>query len=292
MDRIDNLLLNEGLILLREHPELRSGLYRRWHEGRLVRLHPGVYAATGPVSESLRLLALCRWAPNAVLHGSTGAALWLDQWTGGVVDLANPARLVAPPGVRVTLRRVPPAHVWQMGGRAVASAAYCAAELAAVDDGCTAMELFIAGVTLAGDVAAAARALVGTPGNTVRRRVVEGLATNPWSPAERLLHHMLRGAGITDWVANATIRVDGRRLHPDVLLGEQPLVLEVDGYAHHGGRDAFQRDRERQNLLAQAGFTVLRFTWADLTENPARVITRIQRTLGGMNQHRDPSSSA
>lgn len=292
MDRIDTLLAAEGLILLREHPELSSTLYRRWHHGLVRRLHPGVYVEPTPVPEGLRLLALCRWAPRAVLHGATGAALWLDEWSGGMADLASPVRLVAPPGVRVTLRQVPPEHVWRLRGLPVASAAYCAAELAAVDDGRTAMRMFIAGVTSARAVEAAARALAGTAGNVVRRRVVLGLVTNPWSPAERLLHQLLRGAGITDWVANATIRVEGRRLYPDVLLREQPLVIEVDGYTFHGGRVAFQKDRERLNLFAQAGFTVLRFTWEDLTENPAMVITRIRRTLRGMNLHLDAASGA
>lgn len=282
MDRIEALLAAEGLILLREHPELRSSLYRSWHEGRLDRLHPGVYAAAGPVSEGLRLCALCRWAPRAVLHGATGAALWLDAWHGGVVDLASPVKLVAPARVRVTLRRVPPEHVRWLRGLAVASAAYCAAELAAVDDGRTAMRMFLDGVTSPAAVEDASRSLGGTPGNAARLRVVRALAANPWSPAERLLHELLRGAGFTDWVANPVVRVEGRRLHPDVLLGAE-LVIEVDGYAVHGGRDAFQRDHDRQNLLVQAGFTVLRFTWEDVTERPALVITRIGRTLRGRN---------
>jgi len=287
MDRIDNLLAAEGLILLREHPELASALSRRWRQGLINRLHPGVFVARGPVPEGLRLLALCRWAPRAVIHGATAAALWLDQWAGGAVQLAGPVRLIAPPDVRITLRRVPSSHVWRLRGLTVASAAYCAAELAAVDDGRTAMQMFLAGITSAAAVEGAAKSLAGTPGNGVRRRVVQGLAADPWSPAERLLHQLLRGAGITDWVANAAIRVEGRRLHPDVLMEELPLVIEVDGFAFHGGRVAFQADRERQNLLAQAGFTVLRFTWEDLTDRPAQVVTRVRRTIRAMNLHPD-----
>lgn len=292
MDRIDTLLAAEGLILVREHAELRSALHRRWREGTLIRLHPGVYAPGGPVSQNLRLLALCRWAPRGVIHGATGAALWLDAWTGGVVHLANPVRLVATPGVLLTLRSIPAEHVWRLRGLAVASAAYCAAELAAVDDGRSAMQMFLAGLTSGDAVEDAARALVGTSGNAARQRVVKGLAANPWSPAERLLHDLLRGAGITNWVANARVRVEGRTLRPDVLLREHPLVIEVDGFAFHGGREAFQQDRERQNLLAQAGYTVLRFTWEDLTENPDQVITRVRKTILAMFLHLDSAVGA
>jgi very-short-patch-repair endonuclease len=38
------------------------------------------------------------------------------------------------------------------------------------------------------------------------------------------------------------------------------LVIEVDGWAYHRTPDRFQRDRERQNRLVAAGWTVLRFT--------------------------------
>lgn len=180
MDRINALLAADGLIVLREHPELRSTLYRRWRRGTIRRLHPGIFVQASPVSEALRLLALCRWAPRAVLHGATGAALWLEEWSGGVVDLASPVTLVAQPGVRVTLRRIAPEHVWRRRGLAVASAAYCAAELAAVDDGRTAMLMFLAGVTSVAAVEQAAQSLAGTPQNSVRVRVIAELAGNPW----------------------------------------------------------------------------------------------------------------
>jgi very-short-patch-repair endonuclease len=46
----------------------------------------------------------------------------------------------------------------------------------------------------------------------------------------------------------------------------------VDGWAWHHDAEAFRRDRQRQNVLVLAGWTVLRFTWSDLTHRPDRVI--------------------
>ncbi|GEM_PF-877438 len=43
-------------------------------------------------------------------------------------------------------------------------------------------------------------------------------------------------------------------------------------------RDAFQRDRSRQNVLSQS-WTVLRYTWADLTERPEHVVAEIVATV-------------
>ena len=41
----------------------------------------------------------------------------------------------------------------------------------------------------------------------------------------------------------------------------------------------FQADRTRQNRLVAAGYTVLRFTWADLTLRPDDVGTQVAATL-------------
>jgi very-short-patch-repair endonuclease len=47
--------------------------------------------------------------------------------------------------------------------------------------------------------------------------------------------------------------------------------------AYHVDVDRFRRDRSRQNALVTAGWTILRFTWADLTERPGYVVSAIQR---------------
>jgi very-short-patch-repair endonuclease len=57
------------------------------------------------------------------------------------------------------------------------------------------------------------------------------------------------------------------------------LAAEVDGYAAHGGRHQFQRDRDRQNALVAQGWTVLRFTWADVVRRPAGVARTLAAAL-------------
>lgn len=64
----------------------------------------------------------------------------------------------------------------------------------------------------------------------------------------------------------------------DVLFRSERLVIEVDGYAYHG-RQRFQEDRTRQNRLVAHGYTVLRFTWADLTQRPDEVSAQVRATL-------------
>lgn len=99
-------------------------------------------------------------------------------------------------------------------------------------------------------------------------------------PAERLLHGLLRGAGISGWRANCPI-TDAAGLIGlgDVVFARERLVLEVDGRAHHTAKDRFQADRSKQNRLVVAGWIVLRFTWDDLTRRPAEVVRLIGEAL-------------
>ena len=57
----------------------------------------------------------------------------------------------------------------------------------------------------------------------------------------------------------------------DFAYVELRIAIEVDGYGPHSSRAAFQSDRERQNVLVGLGWTVLRFTWADVVKRPEHV---------------------
>jgi very-short-patch-repair endonuclease len=57
------------------------------------------------------------------------------------------------------------------------------------------------------------------------------------------------------------------------------VVVEVDGYAFHAGRAAFERDRLRDGELQARGIRVIRVTWRQLTGEPEAVLARIARTL-------------
>jgi very-short-patch-repair endonuclease len=58
------------------------------------------------------------------------------------------------------------------------------------------------------------------------------------------------------------------------------VLIELDSEAHHLDRISFRRDRSKQNAAATLGWTVLRYTWWDLVEEPSRVCAELQAMLG------------
>jgi len=51
--------------------------------------------------------------------------------------------------------------------------------------------------------------------------------------------------------------IQGRQYRVDILVGKN-IIVEMDGFAYHRSKDAFQKDRERQNLFAAEGYFVFR----------------------------------
>jgi very-short-patch-repair endonuclease len=66
----------------------------------------------------------------------------------------------------------------------------------------------------------------------------------------------------------------------DFLWPDRALIVETDGFRHHGDRSAFERDRARDVHLQSLGFRVLRFTWRQIREGPEFVARTLRDLLG------------
>jgi very-short-patch-repair endonuclease len=119
----------------------------------------------------------------------------------------------------------------------------------------------------------------GRWGNRQLRRLLPTLGDGAHSRAERILHKILRAAQIVGWLPNHSVVIAGKRYVIDLAWPEEMIAIEVDGYGEHSKRDAFQRDRTKQNDLIAAGWTVLRFTWRDLVDRPQSVVIAIDALL-------------
>jgi very-short-patch-repair endonuclease len=65
----------------------------------------------------------------------------------------------------------------------------------------------------------------------------------------------------------------------DVLWRAERLVVEIDGFAFHATRAAFERDRQRDRVLAAAGLCVIRVTWSELILKPEMLLVQLAETL-------------
>jgi very-short-patch-repair endonuclease len=95
------------------------------------------------------------------------------------------------------------------------------------------------------------------------------------SEAERRLLALVRAARLPAPRANTRVG----RYEVDFLWADQRVVVEVDGFAFHSTRAAFERDRARDQALQVAGYTVLRITWRQLVDEPEAVVAALAAAL-------------
>ena len=107
------------------------------------------------------------------------------------------------------------------------------------------------------------------------RRLLEARPTLTRSEAERRLLALVRLAGLP--LPETNVRLG--RHEVDVLWRENRLVVEVDGYAYHAGREAFERDRRRDADLQAAGHRVIRVTWRRIVNEPEALIATLAQAL-------------
>lgn len=112
-----------------------------------------------------------------------------------------------------------------------------------------------------------------------RQRLLLDSRDAPWSAAERLAHRVMRAAGIGGWRSNFHVLHAGRDYYIDIAFPGLRLAVEIDGRLHETDPSIFENDRYRQNALVVQGWTVLRFTYSMLVEDPDYVVRTIRRAL-------------
>jgi very-short-patch-repair endonuclease len=95
------------------------------------------------------------------------------------------------------------------------------------------------------------------------------------SEAERRLLAIIKAARLPR--PDTNVRVEGYEV--DLFWPDQGLIVEVDGYAYHSTRQAFERDRARDAALQAAGYRVVRFTWRQIVHEPLAVVVQLSRLL-------------
>ena len=99
------------------------------------------------------------------------------------------------------------------------------------------------------------------------------------SELERRFLALCRSAGLPSPATNQWFSLAGEEMQVDFAWHGSQVIVETDGYSTHRTRQAFARDRRRDQLLATSGWRVVRFTWEEVTQQPRHVAEVVRNLL-------------
>ena len=191
----------------------------------------------------------------------------------------NPGRK---PGIRVhRVRDLDRGDVRKLGGIPVTSAARTILDLAAVvsrrELERAMAEAYARRLARRRELASLLARRSSRPGARALKTLLDdaGAPALTRSEAEDRLLALIRAAEFPAPEVNVRI---GRH-EVDFLWRDQRLVVEVDGFAFHSSRAAFERDRRRDAELGTLGFRVMRVTWRQIVDEPQALIARLATAL-------------
>jgi predicted transcriptional regulator of viral defense system len=263
----------------------RSAVGRRAVAGQLHRIHRGVYAVGHPVLGRYGrwMAAVLAAGPGAALSHASAAALWeirASSATRTDVSVPRASGRVKRARLRVhragALRRdeVTTHHGIPVTTPArtlldIASSLPCRALERALDEA-EILELF--------DLRQLHKAIDAHRGQRGARALAAALeehdagTTLTKSELEELMLALCKTYGLERPLVNE----DVAGLEVDFLFAARRLVVEADSWRFHRTRRAFERDRQRDAILARAGYRTLRFTHRQMTGAPAEVAQTIR----------------
>jgi very-short-patch-repair endonuclease len=255
--------------------------------GRLIRVHPSVYAVRPALAIPLgrETAALLACGPNALLSHGSAAALWkLCEPGDGPVELTiSNRRHRHAPGIRVhRTRHLLPRDVRVEQGLPLTSPARTlldrAATLAPRDVERELDEaLSVLRIVRRDELEDVVARGTGHRGAPILRRLLErrthGTVTR--SEAERLFLALVREAGLPE--PETQVKLAGYTV--DFLWREERVVFEIDGYTFHTSRSAFDRDRRKDLALKEAGYDPNRVSRDQVKYERLGVLVHVARAL-------------
>ena len=265
----------------------------RLSAGRLELVHRGVYRVGGaPRSAAQAGLAACLAIGGTVAVSHRGAARpWgvdLPEEPPVEVSVATTRSVRLP---RVVVHRsidLSPSCVVRRDGVPVTDPMRLLVDLgavvapwvveAALDHLVGRKVVSVAGVQATlDDLAARGRSGCGVLRDILDRRSGVGM-TMSQSQLEARFMQLCRRSGLPTPQFQYPV-VGGRRRRIDFAFPARRVAIEVDGYEFHSRHQVFEDDRVRANALELAGWTVLRFTWTQITSRPEYVVGVVRALL-------------
>lgn len=250
------------------------GQLDRWVDKKIfVPLHEGVYRINGtPITWRQDLLAAILARPSAVASHRAAALLW------GFWDYSDDIK------PEITIRRgkgerpkkvLTHTTIDTLDCRTIIAGIPCATQYRTMMDLARILPIKELGHTLdvalrtkVVDIARLAEFLDGI--NTYGRRGTatlkllvsqrSGLDQELESSLESMVLGWIRRAGLPEPVAQHWIPTSLGNFRADFAYPEHKIAVEADGWKYHGTREAFVKDRERNNALATLGWKIFHVT--------------------------------
>ncbi len=284
---------HHGVFELRQLREIglsTAAVHKRAAVGRLHRIYRGVYALVPPellTREGRWLAAVYTCGPGAVLSHRSAAALHeLRASDRTRIDVTVPAPATRKhPGIDIhRSRTLSPADTTRVSNIPCTTIARTQLDIAEVINRRGVERLFDQAEIL--EVFDLHKLENQLDRNHSRRgaRVVRSVLaehyagrTPTWSELEEAFLELTRAAGLPDPEVNVFIVVPdgGPAIRVDFLWRAQRLVVETDGHKTHRTRQAFERDRRNDQRLATAGYTPIRTTWRQITQESDELAARL-----------------
>jgi hypothetical protein len=253
---------------------------------RLYRVHRGVYAIGTPRLDRLGrwLAAVLACGDAAVLSHRSAAALWglLSPRPGPIEVTVRGRWNCRRASIRVyatrSLDRADTARTWGVPCTSVERTLIDIARGPSADVERAVEQAFALHLLGRNRMTAALNRARGRRGVGELRRLLGRLLGDlplTRSELERRFLKLVARAGLPAPIVNRH-RAEHR---VDFTWPKHRLIVETDGRATHDNPYAFHQDRARDLDLELAGWHVLRLTWWQVTEEPARVVELLTRRL-------------
>lgn len=280
------------------HAFTRSDLVSRWsrvaleramHEGDAVRALPGVYC--GAAHRTLPVVmgeALNLWHAPGLVTGPLAVHLYAPTLPAPAVAhlrVINGHRPRVPPWVRtvqgegVTRKSYPKMIACTIPQDAVLDAWRVGAPGDRLD---LLWQALWAKVCTARQLGGALDKAHRVPSRKGLQQVLGWFRDGATSPLEvRAKYETFTDARFREFEWQVPLVLGSRRAVVDMLHRRAMVVVELDGDRFHSTVQARNDDRNRQTDLTAEGYSVVRFSWDDITRRPEWCRERVLRTVAG-----------
>jgi len=250
-------------------------------------MYRGVYAVghTALRSEAWWLAATLAAGPGAALSYRSAAELWgIRNGSRARIDVSVPRHRRSTARLEVHVVEMHRDEVTVDDGIRVTTPARTLLDLAAVVSPQHLKAAFdeaeVRRLTSPTSLDALVARYPGRRGTQAVRRILDNHRRNgapiPTSILERRFLTLVDANGLPRPHVNR--RSDDGEL--DATWQQQRLIVECDGFATHGTREAFERDRAKDRALQVAGWRVVRVTWRQLRDDGDVIARQLAALLG------------